>query len=108
MLDKAHRRPGQRKRLLENVMELEEQLNHIRAEQGYIGQLKAQERLRNKMREERAEYMEEVNRRGNSRRVLQLANHLSKEAKPTPKNLTSGARQWRSSKISGRGSQDVV
>lgn len=37
ILEKAQKRPGQRKKLLENVVELEEQLNQIRAEQGYLG-----------------------------------------------------------------------
>lgn len=41
-LDEAEKKPSQRKKLLESIMGLEDQLNEIRAEEGYLAQMRAQ------------------------------------------------------------------
>ena len=48
-LDEAEKKPSQRKKLLESIMGLEDQLNEIRAEEGYLAQMRAQQRLRDSL-----------------------------------------------------------
>ena len=45
-LDQAQRKPSIRKQILESLSGLEDQLNDIRAEEGFMAQMKAQQRLR--------------------------------------------------------------
>ena len=41
-LDQAEKRPQMKKKILESLNDLEEQLNDIRAEEGYLAQMRAQ------------------------------------------------------------------
>jgi len=41
-VDQAEKKPAMRKKLIESMMELEQQLNEIRAEEGFLAQMKAQ------------------------------------------------------------------
>ena len=49
-LNEANKRPGMRKKILQSMASLEDQLNEIRAEEGYLAQLRAQQRLRDQIK----------------------------------------------------------
>lgn len=45
-VDQAEKKPSMRKKLIESMLNLENQLNEIRAEEGFLAQMKAQQRVR--------------------------------------------------------------
>ena len=56
----AEKKPAMRKKLVESMLDLEHQLNEVRAEEGFIGQMKAQQRVKQTMQAEKEKYERDV------------------------------------------------
>ena len=58
--DYAEKKPSMRKKLVESMLDLEHQLNEIRAEEGFLAQMKAQQRVRQSLQAQKDKYDRDV------------------------------------------------
>ena len=59
-MEYAEKKPSMRKKLVESMLELENQLNEVRAEEGFLAQMKAQQRVRQSLQAEKEKYDRDV------------------------------------------------